>query len=96
MLAGLRVILGCLEAGFYPGCIFLLSVWYCRYELHKRNAGFYLIGNFASGFGGILAYGFMQMDGLARISGWRWIFIVSILNKKEPPLRKKDKMWLSG
>ncbi|CRG87188.1 putative transporter C1002,16c [Talaromyces islandicus] len=76
VLAGLRVILGCLEAGFYPGCIFLLSAWYCRYELHKRNAGFYLIGSFASGFGGILAYGFMQMDGLAGISGWRWIFVI--------------------
>ncbi|KAL2827976.1 major facilitator superfamily domain-containing protein [Aspergillus cavernicola] len=62
-MAGLRVILGALEAGFYPGCVYLLSTWYPRYELQKRNAAFYLIGSMASGFGGILAYGLMQMDG---------------------------------
>lgn len=76
-MAGLRVILGALEAGFYPGCIFLLSTWYPRYELQKRNAVFYLIGSMASGLGGILAYGLMQMDGISGRSGWEWIFIVS-------------------
>jgi MFS family permease len=77
VMAVLRVILGVLEAGFYPGCVFLLSTWYPRYELQKRNAVFYLIGSMASAFGGILAYGLMQMDGLSNLSGWRWIFIVS-------------------
>ncbi|KAJ9603665.1 hypothetical protein H2200_011851 [Cladophialophora chaetospira] len=72
----LRVILGALEAGFYPGCVYLLSTWYPRYDLQKRNATFYLIGSMASGWGGILAYGLMQMDGLSGLSGWRWIFII--------------------
>lgn len=76
-MAGLRVILGIFEAGFYPGCVYLLSTWYPRYELQKRNAGFYLIGSMASAFGGILAYGLMQLNGRAHLSGWRWIFIVS-------------------
>jgi MFS family permease len=76
-MAGLRIILGALEAGLYPGSVYLLSTWYPRYELQKRNATFYLIGSMASGFGGILAYGLMQMDGLAGRAGWRWIFIVS-------------------
>ncbi|KAL4926660.1 major facilitator superfamily domain-containing protein [Aspergillus undulatus] len=75
-MAGLRVILGALEAGFYPGCVYLLSTWYTRYELQKRNAAFYLIGSTASGFGGILAYGLMQMDGLGERAGWEWIFII--------------------
>jgi MFS family permease len=77
-MAGLRIILGALEAGLYPGSVYLLSTWYPRYELQKRNATFYLIGSMASGFGGILAYGLMQMDGLAGRAGWRWIFIVSL------------------
>jgi MFS family permease len=76
-MTGLRVILGIFEAGFYPGCVYLLSTWYPRYELQKRNAGFYLIGSMASGFGGILAYGIQQLDGRAGLDGWRWIFIVS-------------------
>jgi MFS family permease len=76
-MAGLRIILGALEAGMYPGSVYLLSTWYPRYELQKRNAAFYLIGSMASGFGGILAYGLMQMDGIAGKAGWEWIFIVS-------------------
>lgn len=75
-MVGLRVILGVLEAGFFPGCAYLLSTWYPRYELQKRNAVFYLIGSMASAFAGILAYGLMQMAGLAGLNGWRWIFIV--------------------
>ncbi|KAJ5473248.1 hypothetical protein N7475_002814 [Penicillium sp. IBT 31633x] len=75
-MAGLRIILGALEAGLYPGSVYLLSTWYPRYELQKRNALFYLIGSVASGFGGILAYGLMQMDGLGGKSGWQWIFII--------------------
>jgi len=75
-LAALRVILGILEAGFFPGSVYLLSTWYCRYELQKRYASFYVIGSFASALAGILAYGLMQMNGLANLSGWRWIFIM--------------------
>ena len=63
-LIPLRLILGIFEAGFFPGCAYLLSCWYPRYELQKRNAVFYLIGSMASAFSGILAYGFYKMDGL--------------------------------
>lgn len=75
ILLGLRVILGALEAGFFPGCAYLLSTWYPRYELQKRNAVFYLIGLMASAISGILAYGLMQIK-VGDLSGWRWIFIV--------------------
>jgi MFS family permease len=78
-MLGLRVILGILEAGFFPGCAYLLSTWYTRFELQKRNAVFYLIGSMASAISGILAYGIMQMDGIAGLGGWRWIFIVRLL-----------------
>lgn len=63
-MVGLRIVLGIFEAGFFPGCAYLLSCWYPRFELQKRNAVFYLIGSMASAFSGILAYGFLQMDGL--------------------------------
>lgn len=42
----------------------------------KRYSVFYLLGCVASAFSGILAFGLMQMDGLANLSGWRWIFII--------------------
>ena len=60
----LRLVLGIFEAGFFPGCAYLLSCWYPRYDLQKRYAVFYLIGSLSSAFSGILAYGFFQMNGL--------------------------------
>ncbi|KAK9796903.1 putative Major facilitator superfamily domain-containing protein [Seiridium cardinale] len=75
-LTALRCILGILEAGFFPSCVYLLSTWYTRYEVGKRYSFFYVIGCVASAFAGILAYGLMQMNGLASLTGWRWIFIM--------------------
>ena len=75
-LAGLRVILGIFEAGFFPGCVYLLSTWYVRYDMGKRYGVFYLLGCCASAFAGILAFGLMQMQGLQGLGGWRWIFII--------------------
>ncbi|KAG8625662.1 hypothetical protein KVT40_006063 [Elsinoe batatas] len=59
----LRLLLGVFEAGFFPGCAYLLSTWYPRYELQKRNAVFYLIGSMSSAFSGILGYGFSTLAG---------------------------------
>lgn len=71
-----RVILGILEAGYYPGCIFLLSCWYLRFEVQKRFSAFYLLALLSSGFSNILAYGLSQMDGVGGVEGWSWIFIM--------------------
>ncbi|KAI4113669.1 MAG: hypothetical protein LQ345_005401 [Seirophora villosa] len=75
-LVGLRLLLGILESGFFPGVVYLLSTWYRRYEMGKRYSIFYLIGSLASAFGGILAFGLMQMSGIRGYRGWRWIFII--------------------
>ncbi|KAL6364339.1 hypothetical protein LRP88_02259 [Fusarium phalaenopsidis] len=72
----LRLVLGIFEAGFFPGCVYLISTWYSRFDMQKRYAVFYLMGTIASGLGGVLAYGLQQMDGLAGYRGWRWIFII--------------------
>lgn len=75
-LVGLRVLLGILEAGYFPGSVYLLSCWYTRYDVQKRFSIFYLIGCVASALAGILAYGLMQLDGTNGLAGWRWIFIL--------------------
>lgn len=63
----LRLVLGIFEAGFFPGCAYLLSCWYPRYDLQKRYAVFGLVGIMSSAFSGILAYGFFQMNGLGNL-----------------------------
>ncbi|KAH6985190.1 major facilitator superfamily domain-containing protein [Ilyonectria destructans] len=75
-LAALRVILGLLEAGFFPSCVYLLSTWYTRYEMGRRYAMFYAFGAVAGALAGIMAYGLVHMHGFANMGGWRWLFIV--------------------
>ncbi|KAJ9636490.1 hypothetical protein H2204_005323 [Knufia peltigerae] len=75
MLA-LRCLLGILEAGYFSTAAYLVSTWYTRREVAKRNSSFYLFGSMLGGFGGILAYGLQQMDGVDGKEGWRWIFIM--------------------
>lgn len=48
-LAACRVLLGLFEGLFLPGSIFLLQVWYTRFEFHKRMAVYYLVGIASSG-----------------------------------------------
>jgi MFS family permease len=59
-LAGLivaRVFLGMMEAGYFPGVCYYLSVFYKRSEHSFRIAVFFAMATLAGAFGGILAYG---------------------------------------
>jgi len=75
-LAVCRAVLGSLEAGFFPACVYLISSWYKRYEVQRRLSVFYMSSVLASGFASILAYGLARMHGLGGLEGWRWIFIM--------------------
>ncbi|KAG9768457.1 MFS general substrate transporter, partial [Aureobasidium melanogenum] len=71
-----RVIIGALEAGFFPGCLYLLSMYYRRHELQWRFNLFFSASVIAGAFSGLLAYGIAHMDGIAGYGGWAWIFII--------------------
>jgi sugar phosphate permease len=43
-MAGLRVLLGVLEAGFFPSCVYLLSTWYTRCESALTDCPFRSVG----------------------------------------------------
>ncbi|KZV82342.1 MFS general substrate transporter [Exidia glandulosa HHB12029] len=76
-LAGCRVVLGACEAGFFPGCVYLISTWYVREEVQTRLAIFYLLSNIVAGFTPIFAYGVSTIGVAAGLYAWRWIFIIS-------------------
>ncbi|KAG1157825.1 hypothetical protein G6F36_014212 [Rhizopus arrhizus] len=65
-----RFFLGITEAGLFPGIIFYLSLWYTL---------FFSCSTLAGAFGGVLAYGIMQMDGVGGLHGWQWIFIIEAI-----------------
>ena len=51
-------------------------MWYCRHEIQFRQALFFSAASVAGAFSGLLAYAISKMDGVAGLSGWRWIFIL--------------------
>jgi len=71
-----RVLLGVTEAGFFPAAVFLVTTWYCRFEVQTRLAVFYTAASLAGAFSGLLAFGIQHMDGVGNLAGWRWIFIL--------------------
>ncbi|KAL2206912.1 MFS general substrate transporter [Sarocladium strictum] len=75
-MAVCRALLGLMEAGFLPGCTYLITCWYTRYETGKRLSAFWILSVIASGFAAIFAYVLTLLDGKAGLAGWRWIFII--------------------
>ncbi|KAL2060264.1 hypothetical protein VTL71DRAFT_9659 [Oculimacula yallundae] len=71
-----RLFLGAVEAGLFPGLAVYLTFFYTKNELAVRIGYLFVSAALAGGFGGLLAYGIGHMDGIAGQSGWRWIFIL--------------------
>lgn len=71
-LVGLRFLVGLFEAGLFPGCVYLISMYYKRYELQWRFSLFFCASILAGAFGGLLAYALAKMAGIAGYNGWRW------------------------
>ncbi|KAK8049175.1 hypothetical protein PG994_010905 [Apiospora phragmitis] len=71
-----RFFLGLFETGMFPGCFYLLSMWYRRDEAQKRYSLFFSSTSLAGAFGGLLASAIGKMDGIRGYHGWRWIFIL--------------------
>ena len=76
-LVACRIMLGVVEAPFFPGAIMMMSSWYTRKELGFRIAFFYSGNALANMFGGLLAAGILgNLNGVHGITGWRWLFII--------------------
>jgi MFS family permease len=72
----LRFLLGIAEAGFFPGIIFYLTLWYPSKHRSTRTAWFVaaiavsgVIGNPISGW--IMD----QLSGAMNLGGWQWLFL---------------------
>jgi MFS family permease len=68
-----RFLLGAAEAGYYPAALYHLSFWYPADRLPLRIASLYACGMFSGTVSGLLAYAISFMNGVAGLSGWRWV-----------------------
>lgn len=71
-----RFFVGFFEAGMFPGCYYIIAMWYRRVESQKRFAYAFSAASLAAAFGGLLATAIGKMDGIRGYRGWRWIFIL--------------------
>lgn len=62
-LLAARFFLGLFETGMFPGCFYLIGMWYRRSEAQRRYSFFFSSTTLAGAFGGLLArynYAFME------------------------------------
>ncbi|KEF52227.1 uncharacterized protein A1O9_11854 [Exophiala aquamarina CBS 119918] len=71
-----RFFLGLAEAPFWPGCLYLLNIFYTRKEVAMRVAILFSANICGTAFAGLIAIGVFEMRGIAGLSGWRWLFIL--------------------
>jgi MFS transporter, ACS family, DAL5 transporter family protein len=53
-----------------PGCTYLITCWYTRFEVGKRLSGFWILSVIFSGFSGIFAYVLALLEGKGGLNGW--------------------------
>ncbi|KAI9834854.1 MAG: hypothetical protein M1819_002762 [Sarea resinae] len=75
-LLATRFFLGLCETGMFPGCFYLIGMWYKRSEAQRRYSFFFSSTTLAGAFGGLLASAIGKMNGKRGYLGWRWIFIL--------------------
>jgi D-galactonate transporter len=75
----LRALLGIAEAGFFPGIIFYLTLWFPS-VYRARIIGFFMAAIPLSTVLGAPASGLLLgLDGIMGFKGWQWLFITEAL-----------------
>jgi MFS family permease len=71
-----RFLLGVAEAGFTPGIIFFLTLWFPS-AYRARMVGLFILGIPISTVIGSPISGFiLDMDGFGGLHGWQWMFLI--------------------
>ncbi|OZI77726.1 MFS transporter [Bordetella genomosp. 12] len=72
----LRFLLGAAEAGFFPGIILYLTYWFPERHRARAIGVFYFAIPVSLTFGSVLSGYLLDLDGLASMAGWKWMFMV--------------------
>ena len=75
----LRVLLGLAEAGFFPGVIFYLTLWFPS-AYRARIVGLFMAAiPVSSAIGAPISGQILGLDGIGGLAGWQWLFILEAL-----------------
>ena len=77
VFCALRLALGVAEAGFYPGVIYYLTLWFPQ-SYRARVLGIFTLGSALANMLGSLVGGWLlSLNGVWGLAGWQWVFIAT-------------------
>jgi ACS family tartrate transporter-like MFS transporter len=108
----LRFLLGMAEAGFFPGVIYYLTLWFPARMRARAVSRFYIALPLSSVVMGSLAGALLNLSGKLGLAGWQWLFLIEglpavlfsfVILKLLPDcpakatwLTEKEKWWLQN
>lgn len=100
----IRFLLGVAEAGFFPGVIFFLTLWFPLQYRTRVLAWFTVATPISFLIGGPLSIWLLQMHGIWGLAGWQWMFIIEglpacilgLITLKVLANRPSEAKWLSA
>lgn len=72
----LRVLVGITEAGFLPGMLLYLTLWFPAAYRARANAMFMIAMPVTAAVGSALSGFILGLDGVAGLKGWQWLFML--------------------
>jgi MFS transporter, ACS family, tartrate transporter len=75
----LRVLLGVAEAGFFPGIIFYLTLWFPAAHRARIIGLFMAAIPLSSVIGAPISGALLGLDGAMGLRGWQWLFILEAI-----------------
>jgi ACS family tartrate transporter-like MFS transporter len=73
---GLRFLLGLAEAGFFPGVIYYLTLWFPSAYMGRAISRFYVAAPLSKVLMGAIAGPLLGLQGRVGLAGWQWLFLV--------------------
>jgi ACS family tartrate transporter-like MFS transporter len=86
----LRFLLGMAEAGFFPGVIYYLSIWFPQEQRARAISRFYIAFPLSNVLMGLVAGSLLDLNGRLGLRGWQWLFLV----EAAPAILLSGVVWL--
>ena len=72
----MRFLLGCAEAGLFPGMLLYLTYWFPRAYRARVNAALVLAIPASAAIAAPIATSLLELNGVLGLSGWKWLFLL--------------------
>jgi ACS family tartrate transporter-like MFS transporter len=100
----MRLLLGITEAGFFPGTLLYLSLWFPARQRALAIAAFMAAAPLSTAVGSPISGALMEMPRLLGLANWQWLFILEglpavllgFLTLKVLTDRPEQAAWLAG